>query len=188
MSIYLIKPVPSFPNDIHRHISASWSPTKMLAFAAFMAAFAAIFQSAGGLLPGIGFFISPLSTAPILFAMLISYRSGVFAYLITIGLLLLIQPAELFIFPFTTGFLGLSLGWSFRFLTTSLAIFFTNGIALLLGICVPLYILGFPVFGPDSFSSITLTALLILFGFSLLYSWIWLEFGMFLLRKLSKLL
>ena len=188
MSIYLIKPVPSFPNDIHRHISTSWSTTKMLAFAAFMAAFAAIFQSAGGLLPGIGFFISPLSTAPILFAMLISCPFR-YVHILSHNRFITSDTASRIIyFSIYNGCSGLSLGWSFRFLSTSLAILLTNGISLLIGICIPLFVLGFPVFGPDSFSSITLTALLILFGFSLLYSWIWLEFGMFLLRKLSKLL
>lgn len=157
-----------------------------MAFAALMAAFAAILQSAGGLVVGIGFFISPLATAPILMATLVSFRSGVFTYFVSIFLLLIIQPAELFIFPFTTGLLGLGLGWSFRALSSSFGIVFMNGVLLFLGICIPLYVLGFPVFGPSSSSSISVKMLVLVFVLSFLYSWIWFEFGLFLLRKLQR--
>ncbi|WP_438315279.1 hypothetical protein [Sporosarcina sp. FA9] len=181
-----MKPVPTFPNDIHQHIKRNWSRAKMTAYAALMAAFAAILQSAGGLIIGIGFFISPFATAPILMATLVSFRSGLFTYFVSIILLLLIQPAELFIFPFTTGLLGLGLGWSFHTLSSSYKIVFMNGASLFLGICIPLYVLGFPVFGPSSTSSTSFTMLVLLFVFSFVYSWIWLEFGLFLLRKLQR--
>lgn len=188
MSMYFNKALLSHPKDIHHLASHQWSPTKKLTFTALMAVIAGIFQSAGGMLPGIGYLFSPLATAPILLGMLISFRSGVLTYLLTICLLLFIQPSELVIFPFTTGLLGLSLGWTFCRFHRPLAILFTNGFILWIGICIPLYGLYFPVLGPTISSSFHIKGLMILFGFSLLYSWFWLAFGMFLLRKIKRFL
>ena len=168
------KSMPTHPKDIHR-ILTSWSPTKKLMFMALMAALAAILQSAGGFLPGIGYAISPFATAPILLVALMSLRSGIFTYIVTFCLLLLIEPSELIIFPFTTGLLGLGLGWTFLMLNKRLEIVVTNGLLVCIGICTPLYVFGFPVFGPTFSSSFNLTVLLIIFVFSLFYSWAWME-------------
>lgn len=179
--------LPSHPKYIHR-ILKRWRPTKKLLFIALMAALTAIFQAAGGLLPGIGFAISPFATAPIMLVALLSSRSGIFTYILTVLLLLLLQPSELLIFPFTTGLLGLGLGWTLRKLNKRPQVFMTNGLLLCIGICIPLYALGFPVFGPTVSSSINLTALLLIFTFSLLYSWIWTELSLFILRKIKPIL
>ncbi|WP_432361585.1 hypothetical protein [Sporosarcina sp. UB5] len=155
---------------------------------ALMAALAAILQSAGGLLPAIGFAISPLATAPIMLVALISLHSGAFTYILTILLLFLIEPTELFIFPFTTGLLGLGLGWTFYKLTKRPHVAFMNGLLLCIGICIPLYVLGFPVFGPTISAHFNRLTLLLIFTFSLLYSWIWTELSLFILRKIKVIL
>ena len=185
--MYFNKSIPSHPKDIHQ-IFESWSLTKKLMFTALMAALAAILQSAGGLLPGIGYAFSPLATVPIMLGALISFRSSMLIYFLTICLLLIIQPSELVIFPFTTGLLGISLGWTFLALNRRLGILFVNGILLFIGICIPLYGFGFPVFGPTVSSSFNLTTLLIIFGFSLFYSWVWVGIGLVLLRKIRRIL
>ena len=59
--------LPSHPKTIHRILNR-WPSTKRSLFMALMAALAAILQSAGGLLPAIGFVISPFATAPIMIA------------------------------------------------------------------------------------------------------------------------
>lgn len=92
------------------------SKTKQLVSGAIFASLAALFQSAGGFLPGIGMFISPLSTAPILFCFVLSLPLGFITYILTNLLLLIIQPSELIIFPFTTGILGIGIGAAFYFL------------------------------------------------------------------------
>lgn len=153
-------------------------------FTALMASLGAILQSAGGLLPGIGYAISPLATAPILLGSLISFRSGTLIYSLTICLLMVIQPSELLIFPFTTGLLGLGLGWTFIALNKFFGILVVNGFLLLIGICIPLYGIGFPVLGPAVTSSFNMMTFLIIFAFSLFYSWLWVKFGLFLLRKI----
>ena len=186
--MYLTKTIPTFPRDINRFVAMEWPQMKQLVFAAMMGALAAIFQSAGGLLPGIGFLISPFATLPILLGMLVSFRLGALAYVLTICLLFLIEPMELLIFPFTTGLLGLGLGWTFLVLKHRLGIIFVNGIILSIGICIPLYGLGFPVFGPSFSSSPNITMLLRIMGFSILYSWLWLELGLFLIRKIKLIL
>src|SRR5690606_16683077 len=121
--------LPSHPQYIHRVLNG-WRPTKKLLFMALMAALTAILQSAGGLLPPIGFVISPFATAPIIVVTLISLRSGVFTYVITILLLFLLQPSELLIFPFTTGLLGLSIGWALCKLNKRKEVILSNGLLL----------------------------------------------------------
>lgn len=185
--MFFNKFIPSYPKDIH-HVFESWSVTKKLMFIALMAALAAILQSAGGLLPGIGYAFSPLATAPIMLGALISHRSGILIYGLTICLLLIIQPSELVIFPFTTGLLALGLGWTFLTLNNRLGIIFVNGFLLFIGICIPLYGFGFPVFGPSVSSSFNMTTLLIIFGFSLFYSWLWLRISLYLLRKVGRII
>lgn len=186
--MWINKLIPSYPRDIHRFASNHWSQARKLVFTALMGTLAAIFQSAGGLLPGIGYFISPFATVPILLAILISFQSGVFSYLLAIYLLVLIEPTELFIFPFTTGLLGFGLGWTLRTLNRRWGITFVNGFILLVGILIPLYVLRFPVFGPTLASPFNLTVLTLIFVFSLFYSWLWMELGLFLLRKIKMVL
>ena len=185
--MYFIKSIPSYPIEIHRFCT-KWTPIKKLMFSSLMAALAAILQAAGGLVPGIGFFISPFTTAPILLVTLISIRTGTLTYLLTILLLLLIEPSELMIFPFTTGLLGLGLGLTFRVFNQRLAILLTNGCLLMIGICIPLYGLGFPVIGPTFSLSFNMPVTLMILSFSIVYSWIWVEFGFYFLRKINGIL
>lgn len=179
--------LPSHPKYIHR-ILKQWRPVKKLLFMALMAALTAILQAAGGLLPAVGFAISPFATAPIMIAAIMSLRSGISTYIVTILLLFLMQPSELIIFPFTTGLLGLGLGWTLRNLNNRPQVILANGVLLCLGICIPLYALGFPVFGPTVSSSINPITLLLIFAFSLAYSWIWTELSLYILRKLKSIL
>ncbi len=140
---------------------------------ALLACLAALLQSAGGLLPGIGYLVSPFATLPVGLAALSSLKSGVFTYVIAAGLLVLLQPAELFIFPFTTGLLGLALGYalsrSLRRISTVLA----GGTALFSGIMLLLTVIRFPLFGTDTAASVPL--FLGLGVFSFLYAWLWAE-------------
>ncbi|MBA9027457.1 hypothetical protein [Peribacillus huizhouensis] len=98
-----------------QHTFLRLSKTKRLVLSSLFACLAALFQSAGGFFPGIGYFISPLATAPILFCSMLSIPLGSISYFLTIGLLLILQPSELIIFPFTTGLLGIATGASFYF-------------------------------------------------------------------------
>ena len=56
---------------------------------------AAILQAAGGFLPGIGYFISPFATLPILIGAMFSLQMGVMSYFLTILLLFILFPSEL---------------------------------------------------------------------------------------------
>ncbi|MFC5602642.1 hypothetical protein [Sporosarcina koreensis] len=117
-----------------------------------------------------------------------SLRSGIFTYILTILLLLSLQPSELLIFPFTTGLLGLGLGWTLRKLNKRLHVVLTNALLLCIGICIPLYALGFPVFGPTVSSSFNPITLLLILAFTLLYSWIWTALSLYILRKIKPIL
>ncbi|MER2090138.1 MAG: hypothetical protein ABS920_10385 [Sporosarcina sp.] len=185
--MYFYKSILQHPKDIHQFLS-KLPPAKKLIFIALMAALAVVLQSAGGLLPGIGYFFSPFATAPILLGALISFRAGVMTYLVTICLLFIIQPSELVIFPFTTGLLGLGLAWTFRVLNGRFRTLISNALLLFLGICIPLYGFDFPVFGPIISPNINVTAIMIIFGFSLAYCLLWIVFGLLLLRKIKVML
>ncbi len=149
---------------------------------------AAILQAAGGYLPGIGYFLSPLATAPILLCSMFSIPFGVMSYFLTIMLLFILQPTELIVFPFTTGLLGLGIGASFYFFRKRLSIITTGTILLMLGIMSLLFIFHFPVLGPavsDSFSFLT-TGSIFLFAF--LYSWLWVEIALVIFKRLKMII
>lgn len=185
--MYKNKPIFSHPRAIHRMMN-KWPLTKKLIFIALMATLASVLQAAGGLLPGIGYLLSPFATAPIMVSTLISFPAGVFNYFVTICLLGMIQPTELIIFPFTTGLLGLGLGWTFRICNQRFGIVLLNSCLLFIGICIPLYGFGFPIFGPGISLAINPLAVLIIFAFSFLYSWLWVVLGLFLVRKVQVIL
>lgn len=162
--------------------------TKRLVSAALFAAIAALLQSAGGFLPGAGYLISPFSTAPILICSMFSVPLGMITYILTNLLLLLLEPSELIVFPFTTGLLGLSLGAAFYFFGKRISIILCGAFFLTSGILTLLYAIKFPVLGSavsNSFSFLT-TAGIGLFAF--VYAWIWSEFGLFLFKRLKRII
>ncbi|MFS0575404.1 hypothetical protein AB1K83_07215 [Sporosarcina sp. 179-K 3D1 HS] len=159
--------------------------TNRLAIGSFLACIAAGLQAAGGLLPGIGYFISPFATLPILIGAMLSVQMGVMSYLLTILLLFILFPSELVIFPFTTGLLGFGIGAAFSFFKKRVSIIIIGAILLTIGILSLLYVFHFPVLGPtvsDSFTFLTAGSVLL---FSVLYSWLWVEVGLFFFKKLK---
>ncbi|WP_274364963.1 hypothetical protein [Paenibacillus thermotolerans] len=160
--------------------------TKSIVTVAFLGAVAALFQSAGGFMPGAGYLFSPLSTAPIVLATLVSFRSGLTAYALSSLLLLLIQPSELIVFPFTTGLLGLALG---RFIARSknrIQVVFLSATALWAGIALVLYAFRFPLLGASVAMSFRIDTAVYVFLFCLLYSGMWMEISLRILAKLRK--
>src|SRR5699024_6349225 len=145
-----------------------------------------LLQSMGAFF-GIGFLISPFATAPIFLITVMSKRFGLLAYLVAIFILLLIRPDELFIFPFTTGLLVISLGITFSYVHNFFVLAFANCLTLSIGIYFILYTLKFPVLG----SSVTQTFDVIVVGavflFAVVYSVVWLVLCKLLLEKLSRL-
>ncbi|WP_233713472.1 YybS family protein [Lederbergia citri] len=163
------------------------SPTKKLVLFSLLSCLAAVFQAAGGFIPVIGLFISPLSTAPIIVCTILSLRYGLLSYLLTILLLFFFQPTELIVFPFTTGLLGLGIGFSFLFFKKRFSILFGGTASLFIGILAVLYIFKFPLLGPvasTSFNVFTTGSILL---FSLFYSWIWIEISVTSFKRIKKL-
>lgn len=158
-----------------------------LVFAAVLATFSAILQSAGGFLPGIGFLISPFAAMPILIVAVYTGRYGLLSYVLTTFLLLLLQPAELFIFPFTTGLLGLVIGFGLRIFKSRIIIALAGALALIVGISIPLYVLGFPILGPMVTSVPRAGNLCFIFLFCTLYSSIWLLISLIILGKINRI-
>lgn len=125
--MYFFKPI-SDEVRLYQIIFNKHKKTMKLILGSIFACIAAILQAAGGFLPGMGYFISPLATAPILLCSMLSIRFGVVSYFLTIMLLFILQPTELFVFPFTTGLLGLGIGASFYFFRKRLSIIATGTI------------------------------------------------------------
>jgi hypothetical protein len=162
------------------------SRTKRLVIGAILASMAAVFQSAGGFLPGVGYIISPLATAPILFYTMLSLPLGGLVFLLTNLLLLILQPSELMIFPFTTGLMGLGLGAAFQCFESRWTVSAVGALFLTLGISILLFFIKFPVLGPavpESFSLLTTGGILL---FSYVYSWIWMELSLLIFNRLIK--
>jgi len=158
--------------------------TKSLVTISFLSALTALFQSAGGFLPGTGYLISPLSTAPVALAALISLRSGLTTYVLSIVLLLLIQPSELIIFPFTTGLLGLALGFCMGRSLNRIYSVLLSALTLWAGISLVLYAFRFPLIGP--FLSFDIVSAVYIVLFCVLYSVIWTEITLRFIAKFRK--
>jgi hypothetical protein len=153
-----------------------------LTSAAILSAVASIFQSAGGFLPVMGLFISPFATLPIILVTMISIPHGIMSYFTTIFLLTLIQPSELFIFPFTTGLLGLTVGAGYKYFRNNITTIISSGLVLVLGILILLYVIQFPILGPSVPISFRWEIVLILIPPCCLYAWIWVVF----IRRIMK--
>src|SRR5690625_1345853 len=159
-----------------------------LVLVSIFACIAAILQSAGGFLPGVGYLISPLATAPILLCAMFSLLAGASSYILTIMLLVVIQPTELIIFPFTTGLLGLGIGLAFHFFKKKISVTTVGALFLTLGIITVLYIFRFPILGPVASNSFSLLATGSIVLCSYFYSWFWVELSFRIIKRLSKIL
>lgn len=156
--------------------------TFKLVASALMSLIAAILQAAGGVIPGIGMLISPFSTAPIIISVLIFPLYGILSYFLTIFLLLLLQPSELIIFPFTTGAMAIGIGFGLILFNKVWKVISFSSLFLSIGICLLLYLLQFPVLGPFLIEFRVLNVLII-YLFSLVYCWIWIVLFLRLLPK-----
>jgi hypothetical protein len=170
------------------HYFKTFSYSKKLVLAALFSALAAILQSTGNFLPGIGYLISPFATLPILICTIISIPIGLQSYVLTFLLLILIQPGESFVFPFTTGIVGLGIGISLLILKRRIGIIVFTSILLMGGICFLLYIVHFPVLGPITSTSLSLKVMGFIYIFSFIYSWVWAELSRFIFKKWYKLM
>ena len=145
---------------------------------------AALLQAAGGFLSVLGYAVSPLATAPVFICAVLSRPAGLAAYVLTCLLLFVIQPAELMIFPFTTGLLAVALGLAVHFFRKRLAVAAAGAFGLTCGIAGLLYIFRFPVLGPFVSVNFSVAASGGIFLFCFCYSWIWLEAGLLLVKRL----
>jgi hypothetical protein len=174
--------------DLHQYFHRASSKTNEMTMTAFLGALAAIFQSAGGFIPGVGYLISPIATAPIILGAIYSIRSGLMAYLLGIALLVIIQPSEIIIFPFTTGLLGLGIGIGFVYLKKRITIVALASFLLVAGIAILLYGFRFPLLGPVIGSAIPIIHMVYIYLFSFIYCWLWVEISLICLKKLRIML
>lgn len=182
--MFLLKPVTKQANAISETFKKDTTLSKQISLIALLASLAAFFQSAGGLLPVIGLLISPFATAPILISSVLSIRFGFLSYIVTIFLLLIIQPSELIIFPFTTGLLGIGIGFAFHVWERRFSLIITGALSLLAGILLVFIIFQFPLLGPSIHPTASIQLFLLLAFFPLLYSWLWVELSVVFFNRL----
>ncbi|MFC4559399.1 hypothetical protein ACFO3D_14470 [Virgibacillus kekensis] len=185
--MYFLKPI-SEEVRLSQIIFNKHKKTMRLILVSIFAGIAAILQAAGGFLPGVGYFLSALATAPILLSSMFSISFGVKSYFLVIILLFIIQPTELIVFPFTTGLLGLGIGASFHIFKKRLSIIVTGTISLMLGIMSLLFIFHFPVLGPAVSDSISFLTTAWIFLFAFLYSWLWVEIALIIFKRVKKII
>jgi hypothetical protein len=174
-------------NIVNQYVGFDISPTRKVVYGSILASFTTILQSAG-VLGGLGYFVSALSTLPILIATILSLQMGFLTYIVAVGLIAIIQPSELFAFPFTTGLLGLSMGLAFRYFKKGFLITFFSGGSLTLGILSILYIIQFPILGPSVSSGMDMNTIAIIVLFSIFYSWIWMKGFILLVKKYDRMI
>ncbi|MFJ8455727.1 YybS family protein [Bacillus paramycoides] len=172
-------------NFVHKR---KLSLVNKLVITALMSALATMFQAAGNLIPGIGLLISPFATLPIFFAICYSIREGILSYVLTTFLLFIIQPSELFVFPFTTGLLGIALGVSFLQLKRRIWVVSFSATCLLIGIMIVLDIFHFPVLGPAVHTTMDIKIISLIFILSFLYCWIYAGLCRIMMNRLYKVL
>jgi hypothetical protein len=160
--------------------------TKRLVVCSLFACVAALLQAMGGF-TGPGYVLSPFATLPIMLASILTFREGFITYLVTIGILTIIQPTELFVFPFTTGIIGLGIGTAISYLESGIVITLIGGISLSTGILTLLFVIGFPVLGPGILTVFNLQIAVYVFIFSLLYSWVWLKIGLITITTIYRI-
>ncbi|KQX48558.1 MULTISPECIES: hypothetical protein [unclassified Paenibacillus] len=185
--VFLMKGLSS-AQELHSYFQQYMSKTNQLIFTAFLASIAAVLQAAGGFLPGVGYLISPFSTAPIVLCTIVSIRSGFMGYILTIVLLLILQPSEIIVFPFTTGLLGLGLGGAFLMLKQWISIIAAASLFLFAGINILMYGLRFPVLGPSVSSTFHVVTFASIYIFSALYSWLWVVITNGCMKKMHSIL
>lgn len=183
---YFFSKVEEESRSLNDYFQNDCSNNFRLTLAALLAIVSAILQSAGGLLPVIGLLLSPFAVFPIVICGLISLRYGVLSYIVVISLLFIIQPSELIIFPFTTGLLGVGLGFSLLYLKRRIFVLFFTSVLLLIGISFVSLVLNFPVLGP--FIVKNMMNLIFLNVVVLLICWIYLFLTLLIIKKLRIIL
>jgi membrane-associated HD superfamily phosphohydrolase len=182
--MYWLHSVSEEVHALHKSFHRTSSNAKKMTLTALLAVLAAIFQSAGGFIPAIGYLISPFATAPVIVTTIYSIRTGFFSYIMTILLLMIIQPSEIAIFPFTTGLLGLGIGIGLMYFKKRITIVAFSSSFLFVGVIMLVYLLGFPVL-PSIGTSFSLTTIVSIYLFSFLYCWFWVEISRFFIKRLK---
>lgn len=182
---YWISTINENASIINSYFDDTKMTTRKLVLAGILSALAAILQSAGAL-GGPGYIISMLATLPVVISTVLSFRTGIMTYITTICLLLIINPGEAAIFPFTTGLLGAGLGQGLRLFKKRIVVMAFAALFLTVGITILLCVLRFPVLGPSISTTFELYKIASIYAFSFFYSWLWIEFSIFILKILKR--
>lgn len=137
---------------------------------------AAVMQLFPIFFPIIGLMISPFSTLPICICTIKNRHLGMLSYPCAFLLISLFNIQEAIIFLFTTGPLGLALGYCFNNEMGRLKATFFTGTVLFMGITTMTHLIGISAFGDFLNSENYIFLLSIYLIFSLFWSFMWIAF------------
>lgn len=144
---------------------------RFISIGGILTTIAVIFQSAPIFLPAIGLMLSPLSTLPIALAAYFNISLGITVLFSSVLILVFISIQEALIFLFTTGLLGIVVGFLYK-KRLIVSVLYTT-IALFIGMILLTYFVGISAFGNFTRSLSIPVTLLIFILFSLIYATIW---------------
>ncbi len=177
-------------NDITQEskaLSRQWqkySSTQKMVVTAQLSVIAFLLQSAGELLPTVGYFISPLATCPVIMAVLVSRAYAFLSYLVVLILLSFMFPQEALVFGLSTGFFGLGMGNALILFRWRLSVATASAAVLTAGLLLAMGPFGFPIMGPWVQPG-QLLIIAPISVFSLGYSFLWLEFWRLIVCKIA---
>ncbi|GAB6137949.1 hypothetical protein [Halanaerobaculum tunisiense] len=140
---------------------------------AILATLAACLQISAGFFPGIGHLLSIFCTVPIILAGLSGVLTVNITFFTATLIIFFIQPPEAPIFLFTTGLLGLIIGYGLNSNWNKLKLIVYSSIGLGIGIHILSLGLNIPIMGGWTKNLGLLGRPIFIFIFSLAYSYLW---------------
>ncbi|HYE11030.1 MAG TPA: hypothetical protein VEF53_12700 [Patescibacteria group bacterium] len=159
--------------------------TKLLVLGSLMACISALFQILPVFLSEAFIILTIFSAIPIYIITRLDPKIGLAAAIISFLLIGTFSIHEALFFLFANGPIGFTLGWCCSFTSRKLLIISISSMILSCTLSFLNFIIAVPIFGTP-LSGTLITQILIIFTFSIIYTFIYLYFCQLVFRKLNK--
>jgi hypothetical protein len=164
------------------------SPGKQVSILGGMAALSVLFQVSPVFLPIAGLLLSPFSSLPIAIGTLLYPKGALPMFLAASGIVSIVYWQEGVVFLFATGPLGIAAALAAMSSSQRWRKILVSGLILTSGILILTFIIGLPGM-VEAFENLhVFTMVLVVFIFSLTYSWLWVHIVLILKKRLLQLL
>ena len=144
---------------------------RFISIGGILTTIAVIFQSAPIFLPALGMALSPFSTLPIALAAYFNISLGITVLFSSVFILIFVSIEEALILLFTTGLLGIVLGFVYK--KNFIVSIISTTITLTIGMILLTFIVGISAFGDFTRSLSIPITILVFIIFSFIYAIIW---------------